>query len=118
MGTRWSDFAELAADIAAEAEQAPTITDQIEDLDERIASLYSEADPKHLVASSPGVGPVLAGVILGRLGDARRFRDFSAVGPGTRSPGVPGLRSSGPTACRMTAFTGELQWTRFCWSAN
>ena len=73
------DFAELAADIAVEAEQAQAITAQIEDLDERIANLYFEADPKRLVASAPGVGPVLAAVILGRLGDARRFRDLSAV---------------------------------------
>ena len=39
------DFAELAADIAVEAEQAQVITEQIEDLDERFANLYAEADP-------------------------------------------------------------------------
>ena len=38
------DFAELAADIAIEAEQAQVLTAQIEDLDERIANLYHEAD--------------------------------------------------------------------------
>jgi hypothetical protein len=59
------DFAELAADIAVEAEQAQVITEQIEDLDERIASLYELADPKGIISSAPGVGPVIAAVIAG-----------------------------------------------------
>lgn len=73
-GTDGIDFAELAADIAAEAEQARAITAQIDDLDERIANLYREADPQRIVASATGVAPVLAGVITGRLGDPTRFR--------------------------------------------
>ena len=51
------DFAELAADIAVEAEQAQVLTEQIEDLDERCANLYAEADPTGIIASAPGVGP-------------------------------------------------------------
>ena len=55
-GTLGMDFAELAADIAAEAEQARFLTEQIEDLDERIANLYAEADPEGFIASAPGRG--------------------------------------------------------------
>nr|WP_235678085.1 hypothetical protein [Mycolicibacterium sarraceniae] len=46
------DFAELAADIAIEAEQAQALTDQIDDLDERAANLYAEADPTGIIASA------------------------------------------------------------------
>lgn len=73
------DYAELAADIAVEAEQAQVITEQIEDLDERIANLYELADPKGLIASAPGVGPVIAAVIAGRIGDPHRFTSLAAI---------------------------------------
>lgn len=73
------DFAELAADIAVEAEQAQVLTEQIEDLDERIANLYEEADPAQIIASAPGVGPVTSGVIAGRIGDPHRFHSLAAV---------------------------------------
>jgi transposase len=73
------DFAELAADIAVEAEQAQVLTEQIEDLDERIANLYEEADPAGIIASAPGVGPVTSGIIAGRIGDPRRFHSLAAV---------------------------------------
>ena len=72
-GTLGIDFAELAADIAAEAEQARFLTEQIEDLDERIANLYTEADPDGFIASAPGVGPVISAILAGRLGDPHRF---------------------------------------------
>jgi transposase len=73
------DFAELAADIAVEAEQAQVLTEQIEDLDERIANRYEEADPAGIIASAPGVGPVTSGIIAGRIGDPRRFHSLAAV---------------------------------------
>ena len=58
MGRRCIDFTELAADIAVEAEQAQVLTEQIDDLDERVANLYQEADPQGYIASAPGVGLV------------------------------------------------------------
>jgi len=73
------DFAELSTDIAAEAEQAIFLTVQIKEIEERIANLYVEADPEGIVASAPGVGPVVAAVIAGRLGDVHRFHSLAAV---------------------------------------
>lgn len=73
------DFAALAADIAVEAEQAQVLTAQLADLDERIAHLYAEADPAGIIRSAPGVGPVIAGVIAGRLGDPHRFNSLAAI---------------------------------------
>jgi hypothetical protein len=51
------DFAELAADIAVEAEQAIALTAQIADLDERVANLYAQADPASIVPFGPRRGP-------------------------------------------------------------
>jgi transposase len=73
------DFVELAADIAAEAEQARFLTEQIEDLDERIANLYDQADPDGIIASAPGVGPVTSAIIAGRIGDPHRFTSLAAI---------------------------------------
>ena len=73
------DFAELAADIAVEAEQAQVLTERIDDLDERIANLYDTADPDGLIASAPGVGPVTSGIIAGRIGDPHRFTSLAAI---------------------------------------
>ena len=87
------DFAELAADIAVEAEQAQMLTEQIEDLDERVANLYAEADPTGIVASAPGVGPVTSGIIAGRIGDPHRFTSLAAIR--AYSGLVPKLAQSG-----------------------
>lgn len=73
------DFAELAADIAIEAEQAQVLTEQVDDLDERIANLYAEADPAGFISSAPGVGPVTSAVIAGRIGDPHRFSSLAAI---------------------------------------
>lgn len=73
------DFAELAADIAVEAEQAQVLTEQIEDLDERCANLYAEADPTAIITSAPGVGPVTCAIIAGRIGDPHRFHSLAAI---------------------------------------
>ncbi len=73
------DFAELAADIAHEAEQALFLTGQIKEIDERLANLYADADPDGIVASAPGVGPTISAVIAGRIGDPHRFTSLAAV---------------------------------------
>ncbi|WP_234808042.1 IS110 family transposase [Mycolicibacillus trivialis] len=73
------DFAELAADIAHEAEQALFLTGQLKEIDERLANLYADADPDGIVASAPGVGPTISAVIAGRIGDPHRFTSLAAV---------------------------------------
>jgi len=73
------DFTELAADIALEAEQAIFLSEQIHQIDERLANLYAEADPDRIIASAPGVGPVTSAVIAGRLGNPHRFTSLAAI---------------------------------------
>jgi len=99
-GADGMDFAELAADIAREAEQALFLTGQIEEIDERIANLYADADPEGIVASAPGVGPVISAVIAGRIGDPHRFtslaaiRAYSGLVPKVSQSGVSNVESS------------------------
>jgi transposase len=78
-GSEGMDWVELAADIAVEAEQAIFLSTQIKEIDERLANLYAEADPDRIVASAPGVGPVISAVIAGRIGDPHRFTSLAAI---------------------------------------
>lgn len=87
------DFAELASDIAVEAEQAIFLSTQIKEIDERLSNLYADADPEGIVASAPGVGPVISAVIAGRIGDPHRFTSLAAIR--AYSGLVPKVRQSG-----------------------
>jgi transposase len=78
-GEEGMDFSELGADIAIEAEQAIFLSAQIKEIDERLANFYAEADPEGIVASAPGVGPVISAVIAGRIGDPHRFTSLAAI---------------------------------------
>ena len=108
------DFTDLALSIRVEAEQAQSLTGQIEDLDQHIARLYAEADPTGIVASAPGVGPIIAGVITGRLGDPHRFhnlaaaRAYTGLVPRTQQSGVSsrqnGLTKAGDALLREALF--------------
>ena len=108
------DFAELAADIAVEAEQAIFLSAQIKQIDERIANLYAEADPEGIVASAPGVGPVTSAVVAGRIGDPHRFtslaaiRAYSGLVPKVNQSGVgetkPGITKAGDPLLREMLF--------------
>lgn len=92
-GPEGMDWTELAADIAIEAEQAIFLSGQIKEIDERLANLYAEADPEGIVASAPGVGPVISAVIAGRIGDPHRFTSLAAIR--AYSGLVPKVRQSG-----------------------
>ena len=73
------DFTELAHDIASEVRVLRRLDDEITGADKRIAALYDEADPKGIVASGPGLGPVLSAAILGNAGDFNRFANLAGV---------------------------------------
>ena len=73
------DFSELAHDIASEVRVLRRLDDEIAAADKRIAVLYDEADPKGIVRSAPGLGPVLSAAILGNAGDFNRFANLAGV---------------------------------------
>jgi transposase len=95
-------FPDLADDIAVEARLALTLTEEIKDVDERIAVLVRDRDPHGILTSAPGIGAITGAVILGRLGDATRFhslaavRAFSGLVPTLDASGISG-RHGGPT---------------------
>lgn len=101
----WSgdlDFGELADDIALEARLALHLTEEVKELDERIAVLFARADPQGIFVSAPGVGTILGAQLLGRLGDPNRFRSlagvrsFSGLVPSLDASGIAG-QHGGPT---------------------
>ena len=92
------DFEELAWDLASEVRLVRHLDDEIGRLEARIDVLYKKADPTGIVISAPGVGPILAGGILGRLGDAKRFTDLAGVR--SFSGMVPKVNQSGHTETR------------------
>jgi len=73
------DFDALAADIAVEARLALAVSEEIKELDKRIAHAYERVDPDGIVRSAPGVGRIGAPQIAGRLGEATRFANLPAV---------------------------------------
>jgi transposase len=87
------NFAELGEDLAGEARLALQLTHEIDALDDRIAVLYDDADPDGIIVSGPGLGPVLAAGILGRLGNPNRFDSLRGVRAFTGL--VPAVSQSG-----------------------
>ncbi len=73
------DFDELADDIAIEIRLIKLLDTEIAALDDRIETLYENADPAGIVQSAPGVGVTLAAGILGRTGDLNRFHSLAGV---------------------------------------
>jgi transposase len=96
------DYPDLAEDIAIEARLALQLTEEIKDLDERAQLILQHADPNGILTSAPGIGPVTAVAILGRLGDPTRFtslagaRAFTGLVPTLDASGLTG-RHGGPT---------------------
>jgi Transposase IS116/IS110/IS902 family len=86
-------FPDLAEDIAIEARLALRLSEEVKELDERIAALMGQLDPRGILASVPGLGAVAGAAVLGRLGDPTRFTSLSAVR--AYSGLVPALDSSG-----------------------
>ena len=95
-------FPDLAEDIAIEARLALRLTEEITELDQRIAVLVRDRDPGGIITSAPGVGAITGAVILGRLGSANRFgslaaaRAFSGLVPSLEASGISG-RHGAPT---------------------
>jgi hypothetical protein len=78
------------------------LTEEVRELDERIAVLFAKADPEGILVSAPGVGAIIGAQLLGRLGDPNRFRSlagvrsFSGLVPSLDASGIAG-QHGGPT---------------------
>jgi hypothetical protein len=82
----------------------------------RLTPVSVTADPKGIVASAPGVGPILSAGILGRLGDAKRFANLGAVR--SVSGLVPGVGQSGKSQQQPSITKqGDPGLRRYIWLA-
>lgn len=108
------DFAQLAADIAAEVRLIHSLAIELTAIEARIDALYEQVDPAGIVVSTPGLGVTLAAAILGRTGDLNRFdnlagiRKFTGIVPKVDQSGLAnahkGLTKSGDAGLRQTLF--------------
>lgn len=98
------DFAELAADIAAEVRVARSLNDEIAVLEQRAAPMFAaqdrrpavdDGDERGIIASVPGLSGVLGAGILARFGDLDRFANLAGVRSFTGL--VPKIDQSGLT---------------------
>jgi transposase len=98
------DFAELAADIAAEVRVARSLNDEIAVLEQRAAPMFAaqdrrpavdDDDERGIIASVPGLGGVLGAGIVARFGDLDRFANLAGVRSFTGL--VPKIDQSGLT---------------------
>ncbi len=118
------DFAELAADVAAEVRVARSLNDEIAVLEQRAAPLFAAADrepavndgdERGIIASVPGLSGVLGAGILARFGDLDRFanlagvRSFTGLVPkvdqsGLSNGGHRGVTKAGDPGLRETLY--------------
>lgn len=68
------DFTALQCEVAQEVEHVRLWQRHIEVLEQRTTEISRQIHPDNLLQSIPGIGPVLAPLILGVLGEVHRFR--------------------------------------------
>jgi len=95
------DFDALQFEVAQEVDHLRLWEQHIAAIDRRVAGLYQQLHPSNALRSIPGIGPILAPLLVATLGDATRFRNethargFCGMFPVKRSSGgvdQPGQR--------------------------
>ena len=86
--------------------------DKVDDLLAGSPRTTPAADRAGIIASGPGVGPVPAPMILGRLGDATRVRDLAAL----RS--VAGLAPEVHQSGTVDRHDGVITAATVCWATR
>ena len=102
-GPRGLDYADLAEDIAIEARLALQLTEEIKELDERIAILLDQADPHGIMTSVPGRRPrhwrgrsSAAWEIPTRFASLAGVRSFTGLVPTWTPPACPAGTAARP----------------------
>ncbi len=73
------DFDALAVEFEVSAAQHAALKAQVATLEERITVLHAEQYPDDVLLSVPGIGPVIASVLRGHLGNLERFPNLAAL---------------------------------------
>lgn len=64
---------DLLLEVRLQLDELEILEKHVEQLDQRIAELYTEVDPHHALMVIPGVGEFLGAALTAAIGDARRF---------------------------------------------
>lgn len=108
------DFDALAVEFEVAAAQHATLKTQVARLEQRITVLHAEQYPDDLLLSVPGIGPVIASVLRGHLGNLERFPNLAALRAYTGL--VPRENSSGGSERRgkiSKAGPSMLRWSLY-----
>jgi len=111
---RLVDFDVLAVELEVAAAQHATLKAQVARLEERITALHAEQHPDDVLLSVPGIGPVIAAVLRGHLGNLERFPNLAALRAYTGL--VPRENSSGSAERRgkiSKAGPSMLRWSLY-----
>jgi len=108
------DFDALAVEFEIAAAQHAALKAQVVRLEERITTLHAEQYPDDVLLSVPGIGPVIAAVLRGHLGNLERFTNLAALRAYTGL--VPRENSSGGADRRgkiSKAGPSMLRWSLY-----
>jgi transposase len=108
------DLDALAVEFEIAATQHTTLKAQVARLERRITTLHAEQYPDDLLLSVPGVGPVIAAVLRGHVGNLERFTNLAAFRAYTGL--VPRENSSGSSERRgkiSKAGPSMLRWSLY-----
>jgi len=64
---------DLLLEVQLQLDELESLEKNVEQLDQRIAELYTEIDPGHTLMAIPGVGEFLGAALTAAIGDVRRF---------------------------------------------
>jgi transposase len=108
------DFDALAVEFEIAVGQHTALKTQIATLEQRITVLHAKQYPDDLLLSVPGIGPVIAAVLRGHLGNLERFTNLAAFRAYTGL--VPRENSSGSADRRgkiSKAGPSMLRWSLY-----
>ena len=109
-GSAWMDGLRLpqpyAGKVTSLRQLIGELNTEITMLNEVIADLLAGHHGYRVIQRLPGIGPVLAAVIIAEIGDVTRFRDRGAAGQlGRADPEAPRVRyQCHPRACHQAGF--------------
>ena len=73
------DFETLQLEIANDLAHLEFLEVQIEQLDSKIEALYEKIDPRKVLTSIQGIGPVIGAALTSKIGNINDFKNISAL---------------------------------------
>jgi len=73
------DFDVLQLEIASDLQQLEFLERQAQQLEPKIAELYKKVDPRKVLTSIQGIGPVIGAALTSRIGNINDFKNIGAL---------------------------------------